>query len=331
MAAPASDRPRSGAGPGGGYSIGLLAAAILATTAVLIRHLSLAYHLPALVMAFWRDVAVVVTLVAGFLAWGRARFRLPPGTLPYLAVYGLVLSLFNVLWTLSVTINGAAVATVLVYCSAAFTVVLGRWLLKEPLGVAKLLATVLCLGGCVLVSGAHHAEAWRANLAGILAGALSGLSYAAYSLMGRSAAQRGLDPWTTLLYIFGFASGFLFLFNLPPGGFLPGSAARLGDFFWLGRAWGGWGILFLLGAGPTVAGFGLYLVSLARLPSSVANLVVSLEPAFTALFAYLFLGERLGLVQAAGGLLILGGVAVLRVGDVVTMLRGARAAVTSGP
>lgn len=318
-------RANDGRRPGGGYFICLLAAAILATTAVLIRHLSLAYHLPALVMAFWRDVAVVATLAPGFLLFGRARFRVPPGLWPYLAAYGLVLSLFNVLWTLSVTINGAAVATVLVYCSAAFTVALGRWLLQEPLGLAKVLATVLCLVGCVLVSGAHHAEAWRANLAGILAGALSGLSYASYSLMGRSAAQRGLDPWTTLFYIFGFATGFLFLFNLPPGGFLPGSATRLGDFLWLGRAWDGWGILFLLGAGPTVAGFGLYLVSLSRLPSSVANLVVSVEPAFTALFAFLFLGERLGLVQAAGGLMILGGVAVLRVGEVLTTVRAARA------
>jgi drug/metabolite transporter (DMT)-like permease len=302
--------------PARGYVIALCAAVFLSTTAIFIRHLSLAYHLPALVMAFWRDVFVVATLVPVFGCCRRDLLRVPRGLLPYLSVYGLVLALFNVLWTLSVTINGAAIATVLVYCSGAFTVFLARLFLKERLSVAKLLATVLCLAGCLLVSGALHAAAWRVNLVGILAGVLSGLAYAIYSLLGRSASNRGLSPWTTLLYIFGFASVFLFLFNLPPGGFLPGSATRPADFLWLGRSLPGWGILFLLAAGPTVAGFGLYLVSLVHLPSSIANLVVSLEPAFTTLFAFLLLGERLGGVQIAGSLLILSGVAILRIDEV---------------
>ena len=306
-------RPRQN--PARGYLCAFSSAAILSTTAPLIRHLGLHYHLPALVLAFWRDVFVVVTLVLVFAGWRRDLLRVAPRLLPFLVVHGLVLSAFNIMWTLSVTLNGAAVATVLAYCSGAFTVFLARWLLKEPLTGAKLLATAMSLAGCLLVSGALHAEAWRVNLVGILAGALSGLSYAVYSLMGRSASHRGCDPWSTLLYIFGFASVFLFLFNLPPGGFLPGSATRLGDFLWLGRSASGWGILFLLAAGPTVAGFGLYLVSLVHLPSSIANLVVSLEPAFTAVIAFVFLAERLGLLQVGGSLLILGGVAVLRISE----------------
>ena len=304
--------------PARGYAAALCAAAILATTGVLIRHLSLAYRLPALVLAFWRDVFVVATLAPLLGLLRPARLKAPAALLPFLAGYGFILALFNVTWTLSVTLNGAAVGTVLAYCSGAFGVFLGRWLLKEALTPAKLLAAVLCLGGCVLVSGAAHAAAWRVGLPGLTAGVLSGLAYAAYSLLGRTAARKGLDPWTTLLYIFGFAAVFLFLFNLPPGGALPGAAARPGDFLWLGRSGRGWGTLFLLGAGPTVAGFGLYLVSLVHLPSSIANLVVSLEPAFTVLLAYAFLGERLGPAQAVGGLLILAGVGVLRLQEAAT-------------
>lgn len=75
----------------------------------------------------------------------------------------------------------------------------------------------------------------------------------------------------------------------------------------------GWGVLLALAAGPTVAGFGLYNVSLSYLPSSVANLVVSLEPAFTAVTACLLFGERLTAVQLAGSTMILGAVAFLRV------------------
>jgi len=298
-----------------GFAFALAAAAILSTTAVLIRHLSLAYHLPALIMAFWRDLFVVATLVPVFACFRPDLLRVARRHLPYLAAYGLVLALFNVFWTLSVTLNGAAVGTVLVYCSGAFTVFLGRLLLDEPLTPAKLLACALSLAGCVLVSGALHATAWQANLAGILTGILSGLSYAGYSLMGRSAARRGLDPWTTLLYIFGFGTLFLFLCNLAPGGPLPGSAARMADFLWLGTSVPGWTTLFLLAAVPTVAGFGCYLVSLAHLPSGVANLVASSEPAFTTLCAYVFLGERLGPMQIGGGLLILVGVVALRVDE----------------
>jgi drug/metabolite transporter (DMT)-like permease len=62
-----------------------------------------------------------------------------------------------------------------------------------------------------------------------------------------------------------------------------------------------------------VAGFGLYNVSLGYLPSSVANLIVTLEPAFTALIAYFLLGERLNAIQIGGSLMILAGVVFLRI------------------
>jgi drug/metabolite transporter (DMT)-like permease len=295
-----------------GYLAGLASAAVLSTTAIFIRHLTETYQLPALVLAFWRDVCVVLGLLPvlglfrpGWLRLGRTHW-------PYLAAYGLVLALFNSSWTLSVALNGAAVATVLAYCSGAFTAALGWLLLKEHLHRGKLLAIVLSLAGCVLIAGAWEPSVWHTNLAGILTGVLSGLCYAGYSLLGRSAAQRGLNPWTTLLYTFGFAALWLLLFNLLGGRALPGAAARPTDLFWLGRAWAGWGLLALLAVGPTVLGFGLYNISLVYLPSSVTNLIVTLEPAFTTVMAYLLLGERMTALQFGGGALILAGVVVLR-------------------
>lgn len=306
-----------------GYTIALISAVILSTTAIFIRHLTETYHIPSLVLALWRDCFVILTLLP-VLGWLRpGLFRVKRTHLLYLIAYGLVLSLFNAMWTLSVSLNGAAVATVLAYCSAGFTALLGWWLLKERLDWGKLLAIALSLGGCVLVSGALDSAAWHANLVGILTGILSGLFYAIYSLMGRSASQRGLNSWTTLFYTFGFATLFLLGFNLLPGGFLPGAAIQPADIFWLGYALAGWGILFILAAGPTVLGFGLYNLSLVYLPSSVANLIVTLEPAFTAVIAYVLLGERLNGIQIAGSLMILGGVAFLRIyeGRLVSQLQ----------
>ena len=296
-----------------GYTVAFISAVILSTTAIFIRYLTQNYHLPALVLAVWRDVIVTLTMLAALGLLKPALLRVQRRHLRFLVLYGLALAIFNSLWTLSVSLNGAAVSTVLAYCSPGFTALLGWWLLKERLDWAKLLAVALCLGGCVLISGALDPAAWRVNLMGIVTGVLSGLLYAVYSLMGRSASQRGLNPWTTLVYTFGFAAVFLLVFNLLGSGFLPGAITRPADFLWLGNSWAGWGLLLLLAMGPTLAGYGMYNVSLTLLPSSVANLIVSLEPAFTAAIAFFLLGERLSWVQVGGSLMILGGVVFMRI------------------
>ena len=298
-----------------GYPIAVLSAIILSTTAVFIRFLTQTFHMPALVLACWRDVFVAVTMILVLAVFRPRLLRVNAGQLVYLALYGFMLTLFNAFWTLSVALNGAAVSTVLAYSSAAFTALLGRWLFREHLGWEKLVVVAACLFGCALISGALQTEAWQTNLTGIVTGALSGLWYAGYSLMGRSASRRGLNPWTTLMYTFTVAALCLLAPNLGAGASLPGAARSASDMLWLRSSFLGWLVLFLLAAGPTVAGFGLYNVSLGYLPSSVANLILTLEPAFTAAIAYLFLGERLTPVQIAGSLLVLAGVIFLRLSE----------------
>ncbi len=295
-----------------GYSFALLGALFLSTTSIIIRHMTLTYQIPALILAFWRDVFIVATLIPAFWMINKRLLKIKSDHLWFLVLYGLIVAFFNSFWTLSVSINGAAVATVLVYCSAGFTVLLGWWLLKESLTWIKLVAVIFSLGGCVLVAEAYNPALWNTNFAGILTGILSGLSYAAYSLMGRSASQRGLSPWTTLLYSFTFAGVFLLILNLIPGDFLIGKAEQASDLMWLGNRLDGWIILILLAAIPTLAGFGFYNVSLTYLPSSIANLISTTEPAFTAVTAFIFLGERLTSIQMVGSIFILAGVVFLR-------------------
>ena len=291
-----------------GYLLAVTSAALLSTTAVFIRHLTLTYQMPALVLAFWRDLFVIAALLPALLVIRPRLVAVERRHLPYLATYGLVLAAFNVLWTLSVACNGAAIATVLVYCSSAFSAVLGWWFLGEELRGRRVAAVTLGLVGCILVSGALSLDAWHSHRLGMITGAGSGLAYALYSLMGRSAAMRGLSPWTTLLHTFSFATLFLLVANLLPDGPLPGSARSVADLGWLGTCLPAWGTLVLLAVGPTVLGFGLYNVSLVHLPATVANLVLTLEPVFTLAMAYGLLGEQLQGLQVGGGLLIVGGV-----------------------
>lgn len=295
-----------------GYLAALGSAVFLSLTSIFISYLNRNYHLPALILAFWREIFTALSLLVWFLLFKRDLLRGAREHLKYLLVYGLVLSLFNATWTLSCILNGAAVATVLAYASAGFTVLLGWLILKEELNIHKIIAVLLSLVGCALIVDALNPEVWRINAVSILTGILSGLFYAFYSLMGRSASQRGMNSWTTLFYIFLLAAVFMLSYNLLLGDLLPGAASDPGEMFWLGDSLSGWLILFMLAFGPTLLGYGLYNVSLKHLPSSVANLIVTIEPAFTAIVAWFVLGERYTNKQILGSVLIMLGVVVIR-------------------
>ena len=292
-----------------GYIIALSGTVLWSSTAVFIRFLTSTYQMPPLVLAFWRDLIVSLALLLLLVLTNRKHLRISRSGLKYMLVFGLVLALFNSTWTVSVAFNGAAVSTVLAYSSAAFTAFLGWWFLGERLDWSKLLAVSFSLAGCVLVSGAYDPSAWALNPVGIPVGLLSGLAFAIYSLMGRGASHRGIHPLTTLFYTFLFAAIFLLFFNFIPQA--PGDAS-LTNLFWLGTHWSGWIVLLVLAVGPTIGGYGLYTASLVHLPASVANLIATLEPAMTAVLAYLFLAERYTAPQAAGSALILAGVLFLR-------------------
>ncbi len=296
-----------------GYIICFTGTVLWSSTAILIRYLTENYRLPSLVLAVWRDFFVALAIATAMLVVKKPQLlRIERRHLRFFILFGIVLAFFNSLWTISVALNGAAVSTVLAYSSAAFTAILARWLLHEKLSPLKVMAVLLSLLGCAFVSGAYDPSSWRLNPLGIITGLGSGIMFASYSLMGKTASNRSIQPWTTMLYAFGFAAVFLTGFN----GLLrllPGGAQFTGNFLWLGSSLNGWGILILLAVGPTIGGYGLYTVSLTYLPASVANLIATLEPALTAIQAYLLLGEKFSVPQIGGSLLILSGVVLLRI------------------
>jgi len=296
-----------------GYMIGVAATVALSFTGILISHLSRSYQLPSLVLAFWRDCFVVLGLAAAFVVFSPRRFRLGRGLRGFFVLYGLSLALFNSMWTFSVEFNGAAVATVLAFSSPAMTAILAHYLLGENINGVKMASIALSLIGTVLVSGAADPAAWKVNAAGIAFGLLTGFFFACYNMLGKTSANRSIDPWTTMLYGFGGAVVFLFLFNVARNAWA--AQAPLANFLWLGDSVSGWTILLLLGIGPTIGGFGLYLVSLGYLPATVANLIGALEPVFTSIWAYLLFSEQLTEVELLGSLIVLASVVLLRLGE----------------
>ncbi|MBC7876674.1 MAG: DMT family transporter [Anaerolineales bacterium] len=297
-----------------GFIIALVATVLWSTTGPLISYLSKTYLLPSLVLAFWRDLFISFGMLVGLLIFSRARFFLDRIHWGFIILYGLTLAIFNSLWTFSVQYNGAAVATVLAFSSPAMTAILSRIVFKETFSKVKIISIALSFIGTIFVAGAHDPAAWKLNPAGIIFGLLTGLLFAFYNLEGKAATDKKIDSWTALLYSFAAASFFLFLFNIGNDLLITGKVP-LADMLWLGNSASGWGILFFLAVAPSLGGFGLYTLSMRYLSPTVANLIATLEPIFTAIWSYLFLREILTGTQLGGSLLLLLGVILLRVLD----------------
>ncbi len=293
-----------------GYAVAFASTVVFSTTAIFIRHLTGTYRLPAGVLSFWRSALLVASLSAALGVVRPRLLRARPVDLGFLGGLGLVLAVFNLLWTTSVARCGASLATVLAYTSGGFTALLGFLLLRERLGRWGLAAVGLCIAGCTLVSGALEGGPGHGDAAGVAMGLASGALYALYTVMSRAGARRAADPWTMVLYAFG-ANALAQLLFLAAGPLLFPAAPGLGDLLMLGSSAGGWAALLGLAAGPTLLGFGLYNVSLRHLSSAEANLVLTLEPAITAAIAYPLLGERMTPAEILGSAVILGGVVLL--------------------
>ncbi len=296
-----------------GYLICLTAVALWSTTAIFIGYLIQTFQMPPLVLAFWRDAIVFIFLFLVFIFFNRSRLKPGYGNTRFFLLYGFILSAFNAIWTVSVALNGAAVSTVLAYSAPAFTVLLAHWIFREELTVVKILAVILSLLGCFLISGAYNLHNWQLNPIGIVTGLLSGLLFAAYNLMGKASSERSIYPWRAMLYSFGFAALFLFIYVQLPVPWPQGISSS--NLFWLDGEWVGWLALIILAVGPTAVGFGLYTVSLTYLPVGVASLIATIEPVMTAGLAYVLLGERFTIPQFIGGVLIVLGVVLLRMNE----------------
>lgn len=297
-----------------GFIIALIATLFWSTTGPLISYLVKTYSLPSLVLAFWRDLFVAFGMVVGLLIFSRARFSLDRKHWGFIILYGLTLAVFNSMWTFSVQYNGAAVATVLAFSSPAMTALLSRIIFKETFSRIKVISIALSFIGTILVSGAADPAMWKLNPAGIIFGLLTGLFFAFYNLEGKVASDKHIDSWTALLYSFGIAAVFLFFFIIANDLFIT-NQSPLTDLLWLGKSFAGWSILFLLGVIPTLGGFGLYTLSIRYLSPTISNLIATLEPVFTAIWAYIFLSEVLTNVQLGGSLLLMFGVILLRLGN----------------
>ncbi len=284
-----------------GYFIVLLATALLSLTGILIKYLLVDYQMPPLNLAFLRVTIVTGALGLALLLFKRAYLNIQARHLIYFIVMGVVgVGIHQLAWITSVQLNGAAVATVLVYINPTIVALVSVRVFGESLDRTKITALILTLVGMILVAQIYMPENLQLNGLGILIGLLTGATWATYAILGQIVSRR-YSPWASLFYAFLFGALFLLPLQLSAGNILS-----------LGTQWSGWAILFFLALGPTLIGFGLYNVGLSKIPASVVALIATLEPVFSIILAYFLFGEILALPQLVGAGLILFAVILLR-------------------
>lgn len=282
-----------------GYGIILTATLIWASSAVILDYLLSGFSLTPLTLAFWRDFLAGGAILLFLLLFRPDLLRVGWRRVPFLVAYAVVgVAWVEAAWIYSIRLNGAGVATALIYTAPAFVAVMSWRLFGESIGWAKVGAVFLTLLGSALVAGIERPAALLAEPLGAAVGLASGFGFALFTMFGKSASNR-MNPWTGMGFSFTIGSLAILL------------TRSWADVWSLGRSTDGWLILVILALGPTVFGDGLYLYSMSFLPASVASIFVSLEPAMTAGMAYVVLGERMSAMQLLGGALIIGAVVLL--------------------
>jgi drug/metabolite transporter (DMT)-like permease len=249
--------------------------------------------------AFWR-----VFLALPFLwlwAWsagrsGVARAADPPNARRLLFATGFFFAGDLAVWHWSIVLTSVANATLLANVAPIF-VTLAAWLIWRRRPTFKfLVGLATALTGVVLLIGGDFSHTGKAMLGDVL-GVVTAMFYAAYQLtVTRLRASMGTAR------IMAASSVVMAAFLLP--------IALLSGERFLPLTSIGWLKLFGLALVSQVAGQSLIAYAMAHLPPTLASVGLLLQPVMAGIFAWILLGETLGAVAVAGGVLVLIGIRV---------------------
>lgn len=192
-----------------------------------------------------------------------------------------------------------SIATILVYTSPTFVVLMSMLLFHEKITIKTVAALILSFSGCILVCGIGSGA--QLSLKGILLGLASGFVWALYSIFSRFAIDRGYSAWTVIFYSFlvSSISGAAFCNWKVIAAVIPEQN----------------NLVFAAGLG-VICGFApyaLYSKSLERISSSIASVLSSIEPVIATLLSVCVLHEPFGLTGILGIMLVLSSVVLLSI------------------
>ena len=210
------------------------------------------------------------------------------------AGYGLQATSFFI----ALTMAPAGLVALLLYLHPALVAILAAVLLRERMTAVKIGALAVALCGMVLtVAPALRADAGIASQLGIALGIAAAAIYAVYIVVGMRLTAR-IAPLAMATVVAGSAAAVFAIATAIQGPQFPQSSA-------------GWLAIAAIALVSTVAAITLFFAGLARIGPTQASTLSTIEPVFTVVLAAFLLGERIEIVQAIGGALILAAVVML--------------------
>lgn len=242
--------------------------------------------------------AVIYVLI--LLIRRRSEFRISLKDIPLLIGMGTgSVLLCTVLYFIAISMMSLSTAAILLYTSPVWIMLMSIVFFREKLTGRKLIALVLAVGGCVLVSGITGGGV---TLTGVLVGLGSAIAYALYSILGTLALKK-YSPYTITAYAFLFASAGAWAICRPAD--MLGKIAAAPDLA---------SLLFfciLLAVVTAVVPYLAYTLGLRRIEASKAGIIATIEPMVATLLGVIVYSEPLTILSGLGIALILSAVILL--------------------
>lgn len=209
---------------------------------------------------------------------------------------GLFFAADLAVWNWSIVLTSVANATLLANLAPIF-VTLAMWaFLSRPPATMFLAGLAAALAGVAVLLGGDLGLGGRALLGDAL-GVVTAMFYAAYQL-AVTRLRAGVATSTLMAW-----SG---IFMVVP---LLAVALATGESI-LPATLTGWMLLIGLALIAQVAGQSLIAYAMAHLPATFSSVGLLLQPVMAALYAWVLLGETLGWIEVAGGVLVLIGIRI---------------------
>lgn len=231
-------------------------------------------------------------------AWSL--FRLTPRTFCSCVLVGLIgLAGSNLLYYISMGEVGMSTASVLLYTSPVFGVVLGRALYGERVNANKAIAVAVNIAGCVLAVTNGDLAAMTFSAFGVGAGVMAGLGGALLAVFSRSATSK-MHPLAVTFYGFVFGGTAMAVIAFP----WTDVAAAMSPHLWL--------LLLGFGLMPTALAYIFYMNGLSMgLETSKVPVIASLETVVTVLVGIGLYGESAGAIKLLGICMVLASICVM--------------------
>lgn len=205
-----------------------------------------------------------------------------------------------------------AIVALLLYTQPVWTVILGRWLLAEPVTGHKVLAAALAVAGTVVLVDPFDVTAAQLPVLGLAVSLAAGLMLSLWLVLARVSALRDNHPVTTNLGYAAATTAVLLLLAPLVRAWLPDpSLSGLDPAVWLVH-WRSVGLYTLL---ANIAPAILVMWGMRSVDASSAGVLLLMEPVSAALLASWAFGEALTGHVLVGGSLILAANAVLIRGE----------------